>query len=155
MALVVECCFVMDILDLISHVNAPFIIRLPRLLKYSKFSRCFWFIIFCNGDGCHEILFTLVFSPLISTPWPFPTLISVSAMPCTNISSLTGSISSSAHCTLWVNWLPMLIKFSRIIILWSKSKFTCLVFRCINWVICYAYILRTYNLCHTLLPTCI
>jgi hypothetical protein len=75
-------------------------------------------------------------------------------MSCITISSSTGSTSSSAHFTLWVNWLPMLLKFNRII-LWSKNKSIHSVFCYINELICYTYILRTYNLCHILLPNCI
>ena len=143
MALVVECCFFHG------HPGLNFTRKCTNhyqatKITYSTFSRCFWFIIFCTEDGCHDILFTLLFSPFISTPRSLPTLISVSVMPCITISSSTGSTSSSAHFTLWVNWLPMLmlIKFNRIIILWSKNKSIGSVFHYINGVICYTYIFK-------------
>jgi hypothetical protein len=34
---------------------------LPKYLKYSTFSSCFWFTIIYNVDNCIEILITLVF----------------------------------------------------------------------------------------------
>jgi hypothetical protein len=49
--------FAMAILDLISQVHLPpFVNTLPKYLKHSTFSSCFWSIIIVNGDGCFEIV---------------------------------------------------------------------------------------------------
>ena len=54
--------FALVILNLTSRVDlASLVIMLPKLLKYSTFSGCFWSIIICKEDGCLEILITLVF----------------------------------------------------------------------------------------------
>ena len=59
--------FAMAILDLISHAHLPpFVNMLPKHLKHSTFSSCFWSIIIDTGDGCLEILITFVFSTFIS-----------------------------------------------------------------------------------------
>ena len=51
--------FAMAILDLSSHVHLPsFVNMLPKYLKHSTFSSCFWSIILVTGDGCLEILIT-------------------------------------------------------------------------------------------------
>jgi len=55
----------MAILDLISRVHLPsFVNKLPKYLKHSTFSSCFWLLgyIIVTGDGCLEILITSVFS---------------------------------------------------------------------------------------------
>jgi len=57
--------FTMAIPDLISHVHLPsFVKTLPKYLKHSTFSSCFWPIIIVTGDGCLEILITFVFTTL-------------------------------------------------------------------------------------------
>jgi hypothetical protein len=38
---------------------------LPKYLKHSTFSSCFWSNISVTGDGCLEILITFVFSTFI------------------------------------------------------------------------------------------
>ena len=49
-----------ETMDLIPRVYiATFFIMLPKLLKYSTFSGCFWSIIFCIGDGYLEISINL------------------------------------------------------------------------------------------------
>ena len=54
--------FAMAILDLISRVHLQsFINKLPKYLKHSTFSSCFWSIIIVTGNGCLEILITFVF----------------------------------------------------------------------------------------------
>ena len=54
--------FAMEILNLISRVHlASFVILLPRQWKYFTFFSCFWSFIICTGDGCLEILITVVF----------------------------------------------------------------------------------------------
>jgi len=54
--------FAMAVLDLISHVHlASFVITLHKQLKYSTFASCIWSTIICIGDGCLEILITLIF----------------------------------------------------------------------------------------------
>jgi hypothetical protein len=53
--------FVIAILDyLISQVHLPsFVNMLPKYLKDSTFSSCFWSIIIFTGDGCLAILINL------------------------------------------------------------------------------------------------
>lgn len=54
--------FALAILGLISRVHlAPFVIMLPKQLKYSTFSCYFLSILICIVDGYLEILITLVF----------------------------------------------------------------------------------------------
>ena len=54
--------FAIAILDLISQVHLPsFVNMLPKYLKDSTFSSCFWSNIIFTGDGCVEILITFVF----------------------------------------------------------------------------------------------
>ena len=61
--------FAKAVLDLISRVHLPsFVNMLPKYLKHSTFSSCFWSIIIVTGDGCLEILITFVFSTFISMP---------------------------------------------------------------------------------------
>jgi hypothetical protein len=51
--------FAMEILDLTSRVHLPsFVNMLPKYLKHSTFSSCFWPIIIVTGNGCLEILIT-------------------------------------------------------------------------------------------------
>jgi hypothetical protein len=58
----------MAILDLISHVHlASFVTMLPKNLKYSILSSCFWSIITCIVEGYLNSIITLVFSH----PFPF------------------------------------------------------------------------------------
>jgi hypothetical protein len=65
--------FLLAILNSISHVDlASLVIMLPKLLKYSTFSGCYWSIIICVDDGCLEILITLDFSTFISIPQHLP-----------------------------------------------------------------------------------
>jgi len=46
----------MLILDLISRVYLPsFVTMLPKYLKHSTFSSCFWYIIIVTGNGCRSI----------------------------------------------------------------------------------------------------
>jgi len=54
----------------------------------------------CFGNGCFQILSTLVLSTFISIPYHLPISISLSNMPCSNGSSLTSSTRSSAHFTV-------------------------------------------------------
>ena len=69
----------------------------PKELKYSTFSSCSWSVIICIGDGCLEILITLVFPTFISIPYYLPTSIRLSIMLCSTISSLASSTRSSAY----------------------------------------------------------
>jgi hypothetical protein len=56
------------ILHLISQVHLPsFVTMLPKYLKDSKLSSCFWSIIILTGKGCLEILITTVIQ---TNKWP-------------------------------------------------------------------------------------
>ena len=64
-----NCAFAIAILDLISLVRLwPYVIMQPKQLKYSysTFSCCFCSIVNCIGDGCLEVLITLVTDSHIS-----------------------------------------------------------------------------------------
>jgi len=95
--------FAMAFLDVISCVHhASFVIVLPKYLKYSTFSVCVWLVMFCNGDGCLEILITLVFFHIsYHLRVSFP-----SVMCCSIVSSLTNSTVSSAYFTVWITFPP-------------------------------------------------
>ena len=79
-------------MDLIPSVHlAFFVTMLPKYLKYSTFSGCFWSIIICIWDGYIGILITLVFPTFISIPKYLTILNSLSIMPCITASSPTYS----------------------------------------------------------------
>jgi len=57
--LLLNAAFAMEILDLISQVHLPsFVNMLPKYLKDSIFSSCFWSIIIFTGKSRLEILIT-------------------------------------------------------------------------------------------------
>ena len=61
--------FAVTILDLIPFVHlASFVIVLPKYMKYSTFSTCFWSIIIYNVDNCNEVLISLIFLTFIYIP---------------------------------------------------------------------------------------
>ena len=62
MLLLLKVVFATAILAVTSCAHlASFVIMLPKLLKYSTFSNCFWSTIICTGDGCLETLFIYLF----------------------------------------------------------------------------------------------
>jgi hypothetical protein len=53
--------FAISIMDLISQVQlASFVNMLPNYLEDSTFSSCFWSIVSFTGNGCLEILITVL-----------------------------------------------------------------------------------------------
>jgi hypothetical protein len=71
---------------------------LPEQLKYSTPSSCIRSVIVCITDGCLEIPITLFFSTcIIYIPQHLPVSSSLSAAPCSTLSSLASSTGSSAE----------------------------------------------------------
>ena len=84
--------FSMAKLDWISRLH------MPRQMKYSTFSECFWSTIIFIWKGCFEILNTLVFATFNSIPFHLP--ISLSLSVCSTASFLASTKRSSAYFTL-------------------------------------------------------
>jgi hypothetical protein len=76
----------MPVLNLIPRIHlASFVNTLPKYFKYSTLSSCFWSILICNGDGCLQILITLVFPTFMSVPYHRTTSCSQSVMLCNDV----------------------------------------------------------------------